>query len=309
MKILVAGSAGFIGSHLVERLLSDGNEVIGLDNLSTGSLTNVERFSKNPRFEFIRHDVVDKLEVSCDGIYNLACPASPVAYQSNPLQTFKTSVYGALNLLELATKNNIRILQASTSEVYGDPLVNPQSELYWGNVNPIGIRACYDEGKRAAETLFSDYHRVNSTDVRIARIFNTFGPNMAMDDGRVMSNFICQAIKNIDITIYGNGKQTRSFCYIDDLVEGLIRLFSADIGPEPVNLGNPAEITIQDLAREVINVTNCKSRIVFKELPEDDPKIRNPDITTAKTKLGWEPKISRAQGIIDTYSYFKSVLN
>ena len=307
-QILVTGGAGFIGSHLCERLLKDGNNVICMDNYFTGLKQNIVHLLDNPYFELVRHDVTFPYYVEVDEIYNLACPASPIHYQFDPVSTTKTSVIGAINMLGLAKRTKARILQASTSEVYGDPIVHPQEESYWGNVNPIGLRSCYDEGKRCAETLFMDYHRQNKVDVKIIRIFNTFGPRMRPDDGRVVSNFIMQALKGEDITIYGDGKQTRSFQYVDDLVEGMIRMMASENFTGPVNLGNPREFTMLELAELVLKMTNSKSKIIFTPLPSDDPKQRKPDITLAKEKLnGWEPKIRLEEGLIDTIKYFKSL--
>lgn len=309
MKILVTGGAGFLGSHLSEKLLGLGHEVICVDNFYTGSKKNVEHLLANTNFEIIRHDVTFPLYLEIDGIFNLACPASPIHYQRNPVQTFKTSVHGAINILGLAKRTNARVLQASTSEVYGDPDISPQPESYWGNVNPIGIRACYDEGKRAAETLFFDYHRQYGVDIRVARIFNTYGPRMAMNDGRVVSNFILQALKNDDLTIYGDGSQIRSFCYVDDLVEGLISLFFTEKIFEPINLGNPAPITVNDLAKEIIEMTKSKSQVVFRRLPSDDPITREPDSSKANEILKWKPKISREIGLRTTVDYFRNELS
>ena len=307
-QILVTGGAGFIGSHLCERLLKDGNNVICMDNYFTGLKQNIVHLLDNPYFELVRHDVTFPYYVEVDEIYNLACPASPIHYQFDPVSTTKTSVIGAINMLGLAKRTKARILQASTSEVYGDPIVHPQEESYWGNVNPIGLRSCYDEGKRCAETLFMDYHRQNKVDVKIIRIFNTYGPRMRPDDGRVVSNFIMQALKDEDITIYGDGKQTRSFQYVDDLVEGMIRMMASENFTGPVNLGNPREFTMLELAELVLKMTNSKSKIIFTPLPSDDPKQRKPDITLAKEKLnGWEPKIRLEEGLIDTIKYFKSL--
>ena len=307
-QILVTGGAGFIGSHLCERLLKDGNNVICMDNYFTGLKQNIVHLLDNPYFELVRHDVTFPYYVEVDEIYNLACPASPIHYQFDPVSTTKTSVIGAINMLGLAKRTKARILQASTSEVYGDPIVHPQEESYWGNVNPIGLRSCYDEGKRCAETLFMDYHRQNKVDVKIIRIFNTYGPRMRPDDGRVVSNFIMQALKGEDITIYGDGKQTRSFQYVDDLVEGMIRMMASENFTGPVNLGNPREFTMLELAELVLEMTNSKSKIIFTPLPSDDPKQRKPDITLAKEKLnGWEPKIRLEEGLIDTIKYFKSL--
>jgi UDP-glucuronate decarboxylase len=309
MRILVTGGAGFLGSHLCKRLLKDGHEVVALDNLFTGSKTNIQEHLTNPRFEFIRHDVTIPIFLEVDGIYNLACPASPVKYQIDPVQTMKTSVHGAINMLGLAKRTKSKILQSSTSEIYGDPKVSPQDEKYWGNVNPIGIRSCYDEGKRAAETLFNDYHRQYNVNTRIARIFNTYGPKMSATDGRVVSNFIVQALNGQDITIYGNGKQTRSFCYVDDLIDGLVKLFESENTNQPVNLGNPTPINMIDLANEIIKLTNSKSKIVFKDLPQDDPVDRLPDISVAKQILKWEPKIDRTTGLKMTINYFSNTTN
>lgn len=307
-QILVTGGAGFIGSHLCERLLKDGNNVICMDNYFTGLKQNIVHLLDNPYFELVRHDVTFPYYVEVDEIYNLACPASPIHYQFDPVSTTKTSVIGAINMLGLAKRTKARILQASTSEVYGDPIVHPQEESYWGNVNPIGLRSCYDEGKRCAETLFMDYHRQNKVDVKIIRIFNTYGPRMRPDDGRVVSNFIMQALKGEDVTIYGDGKQTRSFQYVDDLVEGMIRMMASENFTGPVNLGNPREFTMLELAELVLKMTNSKSKIIFTPLPSDDPKQRKPDITLAKEKLnGWEPKIRLEEGLIDTIKYFKSL--
>lgn len=308
-KILVTGGAGFIGSHLIERLLNEGNEVISLDNYFTGDKRNILHLIKNPLFEIVRHDVTMPYFVEVDQIYNLACPASPVHYQYNPIKTVKTSVMGAINMLGLAKRIRATILQASTSEVYGDPKVHPQEESYWGNVNPIGIRSCYDEGKRCAETLFMDYHRQNKVDIKIIRIFNTYGPRMHPNDGRVVSNFIVQALKNEDITVYGDGNQTRSFQYVDDLVEGMIKMMNSEkyfIGP--VNMGNPGEFTINELAEKVIKLTGSKSKIIYQKLPSDDPMQRKPDISLANKKLNWEPKIKLDEGLVKTIEYFKKLL-
>lgn len=307
-RILVTGGAGFIGSHLCKRLIDEGNEVICADNLFTGSKKNIEALLENNRFEFMRHDVTKELLVEVDQIYNLACPASPVHYQYNPVKTMKTSVLGAVNMLGLAKRVRGRILQASTSEVYGNPHVHPQPEGYWGNVNPIGIRSCYDEGKRAAETLFFDYHRQNGVDIKVIRIFNTYGPNMNPDDGRVVSNFIVQALKGEDITIYGDGRQTRSFCYVDDLVEGMVRMMNSRDGfTGPVNLGNPGEFTMLELAEKVLALTGSKSKIVYKPLPQDDPTQRKPVIDLAKKELDWEPKVVLDEGLKKTITYFEEV--
>jgi UDP-glucuronate decarboxylase len=285
-----------------------GHEVICADNLYTGSKSNINHLRENPKFEFIRHDVTFPFYLEVDGIFNLACPASPIHYQKNPVQTFKTSVHGAINLLGLAKRTNARFLQASTSEVYGDPTISPQTEDYWGNVNPIGIRSCYDEGKRAAESLTFDYHRQYKVDIRVARIFNTYGPRMAIDDGRVVSNFIIQALRNSPITIYGDGNQTRSFCYVDDLIDGLIKLFFATDVYEPINLGNPKPINMLELAQEIIELTNSKSKIELHPLPADDPKQREPEISRAKKLLNWEPLVDREQGLLKTISYFRDSL-
>ena len=308
MRCLVTGGAGFLGSHLCERLLNDGHEVICLDNYFTGRLVNVDHLRDNRRFELIRHDVTEPILLEVDRIFNLACPASPIHYQFNPVKTIKTSVMGAINMLGMAKRVKARILQASTSEVYGDPAVHPQTEDYWGNVNPIGIRSCYDEGKRVAETLFMDYHRQNNVDIRIVRIFNTYGPRMLMNDGRVVSNFIVQALKGEDITIYGDGSQTRSFCYVDDLIEGFVRMMNQDKIIGPVNIGNPGEFTMLELAKEVLELTGSKSKIVYKPLPGDDPKMRRPNIDLAKSALGWEPTIPLRQGLEKTIVYFDSLL-
>ena len=306
MKLLVTGGAGFVGSHLSEKLLEMGHQVIALDNLYTGSLENISHLSKNIDFEFIKHDVTNPLDLEIDGIFNLACPASPVHYQRFPVETLKTSVHGAINMLDLAEAKKIRILQASTSEVYGDPTVSPQPESYWGNVNPIGVRSCYDEGKRTAETLFFDFHREYGTDIRVARIFNTYGPRMAKDDGRVVSNFIVQALTGNALTVYGDGSQTRSLCYVDDLVAGLIKLFFAEKIYVPVNLGNPQPLTMVELANEVISLTGSKSELKFNPLPSDDPMQREPDISRAKELLDWNPSIDRSLGLARTVEYFRS---
>jgi len=306
-RILVLGGAGFLGSHLCAKLLDQGHEVICLDNLFTGRRKNILGFASNPNFEFIRHDVVDPFKVEVDQIYNLACPASPVHYQHNPIKTVKTSVMGSINCLGLARRIRARVFQASTSEVYGDPNVNPQPEAYRGNVNPIGLRACYDEGKRCAETLFFDYHRQNGVDIRVVRIFNTYGPRMLPNDGRVVSNFIVQALKGNDITVYGDGQQTRSFCYVDDLIEGFVRMMAQDEEIGPVNLGNPTEFTILELAEKGITLTGSASRIRFEPLPADDPMQRRPDISLAKKVLGWEPKIELEEGLQRTIQYFRDL--
>ena len=308
-KILITGGGGFLGSHLSERLLNEGNEVICLDNFFTGNKQNIIHLINNPRFEVLRHDVTLPLFIEVDEIYNLACPASPIHYQHDPVQTTKTCVHGAINMLGLAKRTGAKILQASTSEVYGDPEIHPQVESYWGRVNPIGIRSCYDEGKRCAETLFLDYHRQHNLDIKIARIFNTYGPKMHANDGRVVSNFIVQALRGDDITIYGDGQQSRSFCYVDEMVDAFIRLMASDnnfIGP--VNLGNPNEFTIRELAEKTLAMVGSKSSLINKPLPEDDPKQRQPDISLAKEKLGWEPVIKLDEGLSKTIEYFKSVL-
>lgn len=308
-SILVTGGAGFLGSHICDRLLEAGNNVICVDNLFTGSKDNIAHLRDNPNFEFIRHDITDPLRLECDQIYNFACPASPVHYQYNPIKTVKTSVVGATNMLGLAKRVRARIMQASTSEVYGDPKVHPQKEEYWGNVNPIGIRSCYDEGKRCAETLFFDYHRQHNLDIKVVRIFNTYGPRMNPDDGRVVSNFIVQALKGIDITVYGEGNQTRSFCYCDDLVEVIIRMMNSEEGFQgPVNIGNPGEFTILELAQLVIEMTGSKSKIIHQPLPQDDPMQRKPDISLAKEKLGWEPKVELKEGLEKTIQFFEKLL-
>ena len=296
----MTGGAGFLGSHLCDRLLAMGHEVVSIDNFYTGSTKNLAHLRDNPNFESIRHDVTIPIYLEVDGIFNLACPASPVHYQNDPVQTLKTNVHGAINILGLAKRTKARVLQASTSEVYGDPEVHPQVEEYWGRVNPIGIRACYDEGKRAAETLFFDYHRQYNVDIRVARIFNTYGPRMSMNDGRVVTNFIAQALRGDSITVYGEGKQTRSFCYVTDLIDGLTSLFFAEGVYQPINLGNPKPITMLELASEVINLTNSKSEIIFSPLPSDDPRDREPDISKARQYLQWEPKVSRQEGFLNT---------
>lgn len=309
-RVLVTGGAGFIGSHLCERLLNDGNDVICLDNYFTGSKKNIVHLLNNPYFELVRHDVTTPYYAEVDQIFNLACPASPIHYQYNPIKTIKTSVMGAINMLGLAKRIHATVLQASTSEVYGDPQVHPQTESYWGHVNPIGIRSCYDEGKRCAETLFMDYHHQNNVNIKIIRIFNTYGPRMHPNDGRVVSNFIVQALQDKPITIYGDGSQTRSFQYVDDLIEGMVRMMNTDksfVGP--VNIGNPGEFTILELAQKVIALTHSKSEIIFMPLPQDDPLQRKPNIELAKEKLnGWEPKINLEQGLIKTIDYFKTIL-
>ena len=308
-KILVTGGGGFLGSHLCERLLNEGHEVICLDNFFTGTKQNILELMSNPRFELLRHDVTVPLYIEVDQIYNLACPASPIHYQHDPVQTTKTCVHGAINMLGLAKRTGAKILQASTSEVYGDPEVHPQVEGYWGRVNPIGIRSCYDEGKRCAETLFLDYYRQHNLQIKIARIFNTYGPKMHASDGRVVSNFVVQALKGEDITIYGNGEQTRSFCYVDEMVDAFIRLMNTEddfIGP--VNLGNPGEFTIRELAEKALQMTGSSSKLINMPLPQDDPTQRQPDITLAKEKLGWEPVIKLDEGLAKTIDYFKSVV-
>jgi UDP-glucuronate decarboxylase len=305
MRILVTGGAGFIGSHLCERLLADGHDVLCLDNFFTGRRVNIVKLLDNHRFELIRHDVIEPILLEVDQIYNLACPASPIHYQYNPVKTVKTSVMGMINMLGLAKRVRARILQASTSEVYGDPLEHPQTESYWGNVNPIGLRSCYDEGKRIAETLMMDYHRQNRVDTRIARIFNTYGPRMLENDGRVVSNFIVQALRGEPLTLYGDGDQTRSFCYVDDLVEALTRLMNVDDVHEPVNLGNPGEFTIKELAEAVVKICDSSSGVEYLPLPEDDPKQRKPDISRAQTLLDWNPAIPLNEGLQKTVAYFK----
>lgn len=305
MQILVAGGGGFLGSHLCDRLLNEGHYVIALDNFYTGNIENLKHLKQNPNFALIRQDVTTPIDIEVDGIFNLACPASPVQYQKHPVQTVKTNVLGSINLLELAKNTGARILQASTSEVYGDPEIDPQVEEYWGRVNPIGIRSCYDEGKRTAETLFSDYHRQYGVDIRIARIFNTYGPRMAKNDGRVVTNFIHQALNGEPLTVYGKGDQTRSFCYVDDLIDGLVKLFSNEGISTPVNLGNPIPVTMVDLAKEIIGLTDSDSEVIFKELPQDDPKERRPDISKARNLLGWEPKVSREEGLKKTLDFIQ----
>jgi UDP-glucuronate decarboxylase len=307
MRILITGGSGFIGSHLSQRLLNEGHDVLVVDNFYTSSRENISHLLNNPKFEIIRHDVTTPIDLEVDAIYHLACPASPIHYQRFPVQTIKTSILGSLNMLELANRLQIPILLSSTSEVYGDPNISPQVEEYWGNVNPIGIRACYDEGKRAAETLFFDFHRQYGVNIKVARIFNTYGPNMSPHDGRVVSNFIMQALRSEDITIYGDGAQTRSFCYVDDLVDGLIKLMESPGSVNgPINLGNPTERAVMNLAEMVINKTKSKSKIIFHELPQDDPKQRKPDISKARDFLNWEPKIDIDQGLESTIKYFKT---
>jgi UDP-glucuronate decarboxylase len=307
-RILVTGGAGFLGSHLIDRLLEQGHEVLCVDNLFTGTKRNVDHLHNHPRFEFMRHDVCFSLYIEVDQIYNLACPASPVHYQRDPVQTTKTSVHGAINMLGLAKRLKCRIFQASTSEVYGDPTIHPQTEDYWGNVNPIGPRSCYDEGKRCAETLFFDYFQQHQLEIKVARIFNTYGPRMHPNDGRVVSNFIMQALRGDDITIYGDGRQTRSFCYVDDLIEGFIRLMESEADVTgPINLGNPVEFTMLELAEEVLKLTNSRSKLVHKPLPTDDPKQRQPDISLAKETLDWQPKVLLAEGLKYTVEYFKGM--
>ena len=309
-RILVTGGAGFLGSHLCDRLIEEGHDVLCLDNFFTGTKKNILHLMENPNFELIRHDLAFPVFLEVDEIYNLACPASPIHYQHNPVKTVKTNVLGSINMLGLAKRVRAKILQASTSEVYGDPTVHPQTENYWGNVNTIGIRSCYDEGKRCAETLFFDYHRQNNVNIRVIRIFNTYGPRMHPNDGRVVSNFIVQALNNQDITVYGEGSQTRSFCYVDDLIDGMVRMMN---GPDefvgPVNLGNPTEFTILELAEKIIQLTGSKSRVVFRALPQDDPLQRQPDISLAKEKLKWEPGTALEAGLQSTIAFFKTILN
>lgn len=307
-RIIITGGAGFLGSHLCERLLNKGNHIICVDNFFTGSYENIKHLKNNKNFEIIRHDITSPIHIECDEIYNFACPASPIHYQRNPVHTFKTSVLGILNMLNLARECNARLLQASTSEVYGDPLEHPQKETYWGHVNPDGIRSCYDEGKRGAETLMMDYNRQYKTDIKIIRIFNTYGPRMNENDGRVVSNFIIQALKNIPITVYGDGSQTRSFCYCDDLIDGTIKMMNRENFIGPVNLGNPIEMPVIDFAKIIINATNSKSEIIFKELPKDDPVKRQPDISLAKEKLNWQPKYNLEDGLKKTIEYFENYL-
>jgi len=308
-RILVTGGAGFLGSHLCERLLEKGNYVLCVDNFYTGTHRNIEKLRDHPRFELIRHDVCFPLYVECDEIYNLACPASPIHYQRDPVQTTKTSVTGAINMLGLAKRVKAKVFQASTSEVYGDPAVHPQPEGYWGNVNTIGPRSCYDEGKRCAETLFFDYHRQHNLDIKVVRIFNTYGPRMHPNDGRVVSSFIVQALTGADITVFGDGSQTRSFCYVDDLIEGFVRLMASDRSVTgPINIGNPGEFTMLELAEHVLDITGSKSKIIHKPLPQDDPKQRRPDISVAQDKLNWQPTISLRQGLEKTVAYFDELL-
>jgi len=309
LKTLVTGGAGFLGSHLCERLLRDGHDVLCVDNFYTGGKQNIAHLLGNPYFELMRHDVTFPLYVEVDRIYNLACPASPIHYQFDPVQTTKTSVHGAINMLGLAKRLKARILQASTSEVYGDPEIHPQTEDYWGRVNPVGIRACYDEGKRCAETLFFDYYRQHNLDIKVVRIFNTYGPRMHPNDGRVVSNFIVQALRGEDITIYGDGQQTRSFCYVDDMIEGFVRMMDTERGfTGPINIGNPCEFTMLQLAEEVLKQVGGRSKLAFKALPADDPKQRQPDIAMARDKLGWEPTVQLEDGLRETIAYFKRTL-
>ena len=307
-RVLITGGAGFLGSHLCERLLEDGYEVICVDNFYTGSKTNIIKILDHSYFELIRHDITFPLFLEIDQIYNLACPASPVHYQFDPVQTIKTSVHGAINMLGLAKRTKARILQASTSEVYGNPEIHPQTEDYWGNVNPIGIRSCYDEGKRAAETLMFDYHRQHGLDIRVVRIFNTYGPNMAMNDGRVVSNFIVQALRDEPITVYGDGLQKRSFCYVDDMINGMIKMMEQERLIGPVNLGNPVENTILELAEVVIELTNSNSKIIYQPLPQDDPLQRQPDISLARKKLSWQPKVALKEGLRKTIEYYEKIV-
>jgi len=308
-RILITGGAGFLGSHLCERLLNEDNDIVCLDNFYTGNKDNITHFLTNPHFELIRHDIINPVYLEVDEIYNLACPASPVHYQLNPIKTIKANVIGVINVLGIAKRAKAKILQASTSEVYGDPEMHPQNESYWGRVNPIGIRSCYDEGKRAAECLMMDYRRQNGVNTKIARIFNTYGPRMAVKDGRVVSNFIIQALQGVDITVYGDGSHTRSFCYVDDMVEGLIRMMNcADDFYGPVNLGNPEEFTILELARLIIKLTKSASKIIFQPLPMDDPTQRKPDIALAGNKLGWKPKVDLEKGLRNTIEYFRDIL-
>ena len=305
---MVTGGAGFLGSHLSRKLLGLSHEVVSLDNFYTGKKANIEDLMDYSNFKFVEHDVTSPYNIDCEGIFNLACPASPIQYQRNPVFTLQTNFLGAYHALELAEKNQARVLQASTSEVYGDPEINPQLETYWGNVNPLGIRSCYDEGKRVAESLFADYNRKYGTDIRIPRIFNTYGPYMDKNDGRVVSNFIVQALRGEDLTVYGDGTQTRSFCYVDDLIDGLIRLFFAENVTFPVNLGNPIPVTMNQLAAEILELTKSSSRIVFEPIPQDDPKLREPDISTARKILNWQPQVERKIGISRTVEYFQGIL-
>jgi UDP-glucuronate decarboxylase len=309
LRTLVTGGAGFIGSHLCERLLDKGNDVLCLDNFFTGNKDNIRHLINDPRFELIRHDVTEPIIIEVDQIYHFACPASPVHYQYNPVKTIKTNVMGTINMLGLAKRVKARVMQASTSEVYGDPKVHPQTESYWGNVNPIGLRSCYDEGKRVAETLMMDYHRQNKVDIKIIRIFNTYGPRMALNDGRVVSNFILQALRNKNITVFGEGNQTRSFCYIDDMVDGIFKMMAVDNFIGPVNIGNPGEFTILELAQKVIDLTGSKSKIINKPLPPDDPVQRQPNISLIKEKLGWKPKVKLEEGLATTIRYFERELS
>lgn len=308
MRILVTGGAGFVGSHLCERLIQDGHHVLCLDNFFSGSRDNVQALIPLPEFELLRHDITQPILLEVDRIYNLACPASPIHYQTNPVKTVKTNVLGAIHVLGIAKRVRARVLQASTSEIYGNPLEHPQKEEYWGNVNPVGLRSCYDEGKRIAETLMMDYHRQNHVDVRIARIFNTYGPRMSINDGRVVSNFVVQALRGQDITVYGQGEQTRSFCFVSDLIEGLVRLMGVENFTGPVNLGNPTEFRVIDLAQKVIELTGSSSRIQYRPLPSDDPERRRPDIGLAREVLGWEPRVPLEEGLRQTIDYFKKVI-
>lgn len=308
MRILVTGGAGFVGSHLCERLIQDGHHVLCLDNFFSGSRDNVQALVPLPEFELLRHDITQPILLEVDRIYNLACPASPIHYQTNPVKTVKTNVLGAIHVLGIAKRVRARVLQASTSEVYGNPLEHPQKEEYWGNVNPVGLRSCYDEGKRIAETLMMDYHRQNHVDVRIARIFNTYGPRMSINDGRVVSNFVVQALRGQDITVYGQGGQTRSFCFVSDLIEGLVRLMEVENFTGPINLGNPTEFRVIDLAQKVIELTGSFSRIQYRPLPSDDPERRRPDIGLARQVLGWEPRVPLEEGLRQTIDYFKKVI-
>lgn len=306
LRILVTGGAGFLGSNLCRELLTEGHEVICLDNLYTGRMKNIVGLLENERFLFVNQDVQDEINFEVDGIFNLACPASPIHYQRDPVTTLRTNVLGAIRVLDLANRTNARVLQASTSEVYGDPKVSPQVEAYWGNVNPVGIRSCYDEGKRAAETLFTDYHRQFGTDIRIARIFNTYGPAMSLNDGRVVSNLICQAIKNEPLTIYGDGSQSRSFCYVSDLIDGLVKLFFADDIYTPVNIGNPVPRTMIELAREIVELSLSQSKFIYQSLPKDDPLLREPDISFARRHLNWNPNVTLTTGLLATIEYFRA---